>query len=107
MQKQHLNSHASILKLFSSYIIDARVFQNRGFGPGTNQFWLSNVNCNGDEERFIDCTHPPLGVHNCGRDDINAGVTCVPSKCYTVSHHSLKNLLQLVVILHPLETSDW
>jgi hypothetical protein len=35
-------------------------------GPaGTGQIWLDDVSCFGSESRLVDCSHPPLGTHNC------------------------------------------
>ena len=48
---------------------------------GSDPFWLSDVQCTGEERRLQDCTHPDLGqVHrrcNSHIDD-DIGVECIP-----------------------------
>ncbi|PFX14301.1 Tyrosine kinase receptor Cad96Ca [Stylophora pistillata] len=38
------------------------------FGYGTGQIWLDDVNCIGNENSLVQCSHGGLGVHNCGHD---------------------------------------
>ena len=44
------------------------------FGQGTGPINLDDLECNGSEERLIDCTFDP--THNCGHGE-DAGVECV------------------------------
>ena len=69
--------------------VDARVVcRQLGFGnsgtailryPSPVSFntpiWLDEVNCNGFEQRLIDCPHNGLEIHDCGVNE-DAGVTC-------------------------------
>ena len=45
------------------------------YGPGSGSILLDNVECRGDENRLIDCTHIGLGTHNCDHSE-DAGVMC-------------------------------
>ncbi|MFN3201073.1 MAG: scavenger receptor cysteine-rich domain-containing protein [Bradymonadia bacterium] len=47
------------------------------FGGGEGQIWLDDVQCEGDEERLLQCPATPLGGHNCGHVE-DAGMTCLP-----------------------------
>ena len=38
-------------------------------------YWLSQVNCRGDEESLLACLHSGIGKHNCGKDE-RAKVIC-------------------------------
>jgi deleted-in-malignant-brain-tumors protein 1 len=37
----------------------------RGFGPGTGNIWLDDVDCDGDELLLSGCGHAGIGTHNC------------------------------------------
>ncbi|XP_020623726.1 lysyl oxidase homolog 2A-like [Orbicella faveolata] len=45
------------------------------FGLGTNDFWLDDVKCTGDERSIALCSHREWGRHNC-REFNQAGVVC-------------------------------
>ncbi len=45
------------------------------FGGGSGGIFLDYVQCNGTEQRLIDCTHNGLGVHNCDHTG-DAGLRC-------------------------------
>ncbi|CAI8055639.1 Deleted in malignant brain tumors 1 protein [Geodia barretti] len=46
------------------------------FEPGEEvTYWLSQVNCQGDEESLLACMHCGVGNHNCGKDQ-RAKVIC-------------------------------
>ena len=49
--------------------------QNARFGPGTEDILLDDVRCLGTEDSLIDCSHLPIGTHNCGHLE-DAGVIC-------------------------------
>ncbi|XP_067222123.1 scavenger receptor cysteine-rich type 1 protein M130-like [Chanodichthys erythropterus] len=54
----------------------ARAHSNARFGQGSGRIWLSNVRCSGSESSLTQCSHSPLGNHNCGHKD-DAGVVCL------------------------------
>ena len=60
------------------FLLDAGVVNSTRFGQGIGTIWLDDVQCSGTEGRLADCSHLPLGLHNCSHDQ-DAGVTCVPS----------------------------
>uniref|UniRef100_A0A3Q4GWY9 SRCR domain-containing protein n=1 Tax=Neolamprologus brichardi TaxID=32507 RepID=A0A3Q4GWY9_NEOBR len=45
------------------------------FRAETEQIWLDNVNCSGNESSLNECQHSEFGRHKCGYDR-NAGVIC-------------------------------
>ncbi|XP_013421067.1 deleted in malignant brain tumors 1 protein isoform X2 [Lingula anatina] len=55
---------------------DAVHFKGRAhYGRGTDQIWLSNLNCNGSEISIDECLHGGWGTHSCShREDV--GVLC-------------------------------
>ena len=60
---------------FSS--MNAMFRSSAGFGAGTGQIWLDNVNCTGTEARLIDCPANSPGSHNCNHNE-DVGVVCQP-----------------------------
>ena len=60
----------------TSCLLDAVAYGNAVYGQGTGPIWLEELGCGGSEDRIIDCSHPPLGTHNC--DHIHdVGVICI------------------------------
>ena len=49
---------------------------NGAFEPGEEvTYWISKVNCQGDEESLLACLHSGIGNYNCGKDG-RAKVIC-------------------------------
>jgi len=44
-------------------------------GAGSGQIWLDDMNCNGNELRLADCSHPSWGRHNCSHPE-DVWVSC-------------------------------
>ena len=55
--------------------VDATAVSNSHFGDGSGPYHLSRVRCNGHERNLTECSHNPIGYHNClpGSD---IGVRC-------------------------------
>ena len=56
-----LGHASSIYFLFA----DPRTHAYGSYGRATNGIYLDNLGCRGSESRLIDCSHSPIGVHNC------------------------------------------
>ena len=65
--------------LLWSNLVGALGESNAIFGQGSGSIWLSNVGCNGMEERLLDCSTDAFGSHTCSHSE-DAGVTCNTSK---------------------------
>ncbi|XP_029885312.1 fibrinogen-like protein 1-like protein [Aquila chrysaetos chrysaetos] len=59
---------------------------NAYFGSESGTIWLDNVNCNGEEKLFTECSLQAWGEHNC-RNSEDAGIVCSgwPKDCSEVS----------------------
>ena len=45
------------------------------YGQGTGKIWLSRVNCTGNENSLVLCSHSSWGSQNCNHSE-DAGVIC-------------------------------
>ena len=52
------------------------------FGEGVDVIWLDDVECEGDEERLVDCRHAGWREHNCLPSE-NIAVRCAGILYYT------------------------
>ena len=51
------------------------VYISNKYGVGTGQIWLDDLQCNGSEMSFDNCTHRGWGVHNCDHYQ-DVAITC-------------------------------
>ncbi|XP_056111088.1 deleted in malignant brain tumors 1 protein [Rhinichthys klamathensis goyatoka] len=49
------------------------------FGRESDPIWLDDVKCSGSESFLTQCSHNPIGEHNCGHHE-DAGVVCLLDK---------------------------
>ncbi|XP_026202795.1 deleted in malignant brain tumors 1 protein-like isoform X2 [Anabas testudineus] len=49
--------------------------QSAALGEGTEQIWLDDVDCSGNESSLTECQHRGFGNHNCKHNE-DAGVIC-------------------------------
>ena len=61
------------LHLYCLYTAEART--SRYFGAGVGPIWLSNVHCNGSEERLTNCPSDSITTCQAGHNE-DAGVVC-------------------------------
>ena len=47
------------------------------YGSSTNQIWLDDVRCNGNESSINQCSHAGLNIYDCDLDEDQVGVECV------------------------------
>lgn len=45
------------------------------FGEGNGEILFDDLDCNGDEDSLMSCSHSGLGIHGCGHHE-DAGVSC-------------------------------
>ncbi|XP_025103058.1 neurotrypsin-like [Pomacea canaliculata] len=54
------------------------VYGSAVYGQGSLPILLDDVSCNGNERTIFDCTHSPVGQHNCQNSE-DVGVDCFPN----------------------------
>ena len=74
--------------MLAIFVLGAAV--TRDFSGGfirSDQFWLDDVQCVGDESRLIDCPARPVGFHSCFYRFEEVGVSCPPigtNTCFVI-----------------------
>ncbi|XP_071788134.1 uncharacterized protein [Asterias amurensis] len=63
-------------------------WQQGYFGQGAGQILLSEVNCDGNEERLQDCAFPGWGFHYCHHEE-DASVACDTDRPFNNSYQSV------------------
>ncbi|XP_028407289.1 deleted in malignant brain tumors 1 protein-like [Dendronephthya gigantea] len=53
----------------------AKILQRNEVPSGSEQIWLDNVNCTGEEQNISSCSHPGWGIYGCDHSQ-DAGVEC-------------------------------
>jgi len=53
------------------------------YGAGSDPIWLDDVYCTGAETSIFNCSHQPIGSHNCGHGE-DVGIDCNPSMFFLV-----------------------
>ena len=56
------------------------------FGAAAAPIHLSELSCEGTEERLVECSRPPFGEHNCQHDE-DAGVVCTSESPWEMALH--------------------
>lgn len=63
---------------------------NARYGMGYGPIWLDDVACVGNESSIANCSHNPVGIHNCNhREDVS--VSCRDGKAYIMIKFDLRN----------------
>ena len=47
------------------------------YGQGSGRIWLDNLRCRGSESSILQCSHPGIGINNCGHGE-DVSVICRP-----------------------------
>ena len=76
--KIHLRNGTKNTMHSHTLLTGATAFSGSYFGRGTGGIFLDNVDCSGEEQYLIYCSHSIIGVHNCDHSK-DAGVFCVPN----------------------------
>ena len=58
-----------IIALFIAGYQGGVFYSNAYYGKGTGSIFLDNIQCNGTEDRLIDCSHSSIGSSNCVHSD--------------------------------------
>ena len=70
---------------------------NAQYGLGNGLIWLDEVHCNGTEQFVQNCSHSPIGHHNCKHSE-DAGVSCIGE--WGVCPHTHTKNTHLLLLLH-------
>ncbi|XP_071493771.1 scavenger receptor cysteine-rich domain-containing protein DMBT1-like [Diadema antillarum] len=69
------SNDAEVVCRMLGYPAAERAIGQASFGQGEGRIVLDNVQCQGSEERLVDCPHNGFFQHNCGHHE-DAGVSC-------------------------------
>ena len=72
------STHASVVCRQLGYLYGGYAYGNAYYSAGTGQIWMDDVQCNGNEQRLMDCTFLGWGNHNCVHEE-DASITCITS----------------------------
>ena len=72
----HVSHNVHACKYFKCCVHATDTYKHRAYhGQGNGTIWLDDVQCDGTEERLLDCRATPIGEHNCGHHE-DVGVVC-------------------------------
>ena len=83
------------LIIIVTYIIVGEAYSGARYGQGQGPIYLDDVECFGDEESLLNCSHRGIGVHNCYHGE-DAGVLCIVGGKYKLL---ITHLLQKVALI--------
>ena len=70
-----IDSGQDSLQQYSFVFVGATARCCAGFGQGTGQIVLDQVNCAGTETSLFNCPANPIGTHDCTHSE-DVGITC-------------------------------
>ena len=73
------------------------------FGRGRDPIWMDDVQCTGDEDRLIDCTHN--SYHNCAHNE-DAGAVCMAHGAPAFTTEAAQSVAENTRAVVELEASD-
>ena len=73
-----------IIALFIAGYQGGVFYSNAYYGKGTGSIFLDNIQCNGTEDRLIDCSNSSIGSSSCDHSDDVSVVCFIESECIIV-----------------------
>ena len=72
----HVSYSIHAYKCFKCCVHATDTYKHRAYyEQGNGTIWLDDMQCDGTEERLLDCRARPIGEHNCGHHK-DVGVVC-------------------------------